>query len=66
MGIVAVGAGHEALIHAVFKGHRKIAADVCVAPVAEFSLTFLKKAFGGGGLVDRMAAGTDHVVTCMR
>jgi hypothetical protein len=40
MRIMTIGAIHETLIHAVFKGHRELGADIRMAVVAQSGLRF--------------------------
>lgn len=61
MGIVAIGALHEALIDAVFDGHGELRANVGVATVAEVSLRLGEELLGGGCLMDGVAVGANHV-----
>jgi hypothetical protein len=62
MWIMAIRALHEARIHGVFKGHRKIGANIGVTSVAEFRLRLGKEKFGSLRFMDRMALRAGHVI----
>ncbi len=40
MRIMTIGTSHETLVHAVFKGHRKLRADIRMAVITQGSLRF--------------------------
>lgn len=65
MRIMAICAFHEARIHRVFKGHRKIGPNIGVTPVAEFRLGLGQEKFRRLRFVDRVALRTGHVIQCM-
>lgn len=49
--IMTVRTGHKALVNSMFKGHRKIGADIGVAGIAKFRLCFGKQILRSVGLV---------------
>ncbi len=61
MGIVAVGAVHEAFVDAVFERHGELGADVGVAGVAKVGLLLGEQGFGSGGFVDGVAGRANDV-----
>lgn len=61
VGIMAVGALHEAFVDAVFDGLGELGLDVGVALVAELGLGFGEELAGRGGLVDGMTGGAGDV-----
>jgi len=61
MGIVAVGALHEAFVDAVFDGHGELGLNVGVAGIAEVGLRTGEKLLGGSGFVDGMAVGANDI-----
>jgi hypothetical protein len=66
VGIVAIGALHEALVDAVFDGLGELGLDVGVALVAELGLGFGEELAGRGGVVDGVAGGAGDVRCSVR
>lgn len=66
MGIVAIGALHEALVDAVFDGLGELGLDLGVALVAELGLGFGEELAGRGGFVDGVAGGAGDVRCSVR
>jgi hypothetical protein len=61
MWIVAVRATHEAFVHTVFEGHRKLSADRAVTAIAEIRLLFCEQELWNRRLVYGMTVGTDYI-----
>ena len=64
--IMAIGAGHKPLIHAMFEWHRELGAHAGVASVAQLRLIASQQKLRDGRLVNGMAIGTHHVIHCVR
>lgn len=63
VGIVAIRAGHEAFVDAVFGGEIELGADVSVALIAEFAFVLLGEEIAGRfSVVDGVAGGAGDVV----
>ena len=60
--IVAIGALHESLVHAVPRGHFELCPDIRMATVAQIGLFLRQQKLGSGGMVHRVATGARYVV----
>src|SRR5690348_5014559 len=65
MGIVAIGALHEAFVDAMVHGHIELGLVLEMAAIAELGLFFREKEFRVLGVVDGMAVETVHIVVSM-
>lgn len=62
VGIMTIGARHEALVDPVLEGHRELRLDRVVAAVAEIALCLGEQEFGRLRLVNRVAGRAHHFV----
>ena len=58
MRVMAIRAGHEAFVHAVFERQSKLSANVVVAPITNIRLSFRQEGSVGLGLVNGVAGST--------
>jgi hypothetical protein len=61
VGIVAVRASHEALVHAMLEGHGELGADIRMAFITKVGLTFCQQCLLGGRAVYRVAVGANDI-----
>src|SRR5258707_11786879 len=66
VGIVAIGALHETLVHAMFEGHGKLRSHIGVAAIAEIGLQLGEKCLGGLSLVNGVTVCADDVALGVR
>ena len=64
--VVTVTADHEALIHAVLKGHGEVGPDATVTAVTKFRLIFRQQEVRRRRFVDRVALRTRDVIKRVR
>lgn len=60
--VMAIRAGHGALVYPVLKGHRELGANIAMTGVAEFGLFVREQELGRGRFVNRVTARADDVV----